>query len=249
MSDIVTLNKKTALVTGAARRMGEAVALGLARANCNVILHYRTSGAAANALAERLRDQGVRAWTSCADLADPAQATQLMDHAIRDAGPIDFLINNAGIFPEQSLRELSPDDVHANIDINAVAPLLLVRRFAAQDREGAVVNFLDARIVDYDREHVPYHLSKRMLYTLTRMMAVEFAPKVRVNAVAPGLVLPPEGKDAGYLEGLKHTNPLNRYGSAGGVVEAVLFLLRSGFVTGQVIFVDGGRHLRGGLYG
>ncbi|MFW6158915.1 MAG: SDR family oxidoreductase, partial [Planctomycetota bacterium] len=119
----------------------------------------------------------------------------------------------------------------------------------AQGRDGAIVNFLDTRVVAYDREHVAYHLSKRMLFSLTRMMALEFAPAVRVNAVAPGLILPPPGRDRAYLERLKSSNPLNRVGTLGQVTEAVLFLLGNEFVTGQVVFVDGGQHMNGRTYG
>jgi pteridine reductase len=104
---------------------------------------------------------------------------------------------------------------------------------------------LDTRVAGYDRQHVAYHLSKQMLCTLTRMMAVEFAPRIRVNAVAPGLILPPEGKGMDYLEGLKGTNPLNQYGSAEDISAAAVFLIGSAFITGQGIHVDGGRHLKG----
>jgi NAD(P)-dependent dehydrogenase (short-subunit alcohol dehydrogenase family) len=124
----------------------------------------------------------------------------------------------------------------------------LSRRLAAQKRAGSIVNLLDARMLDYDRQHLSYHLSKRALWDLTRIGAIEFAPLIRVNAVAPGLVLPPTGKDTEYLEKLKHTNLLNRYGSPEDVARAVLFLIESPFITGQVIFVDGGRHMRGRVY-
>ena len=133
--------------------------------------------------------------------------------------------------------------------INAWAPFVLGRALARERRGGCIVNLLDSRITDYDAEHAAYHLSKRMLATLTRMMALEFAPRVRVNAVAPGLILPPPGEDDGYLERLKRTNPLERHGEPADVAEAVLFLARSLFVTGQTIFVDGGRHMRGAVYG
>ena len=93
------------------------------------------------------------------------------------------------------------------------------------------------------------HLSKRMLFTLTRMMALEFAPTIRVNAVAPGLILPPPGEDLSYLENLVSNNPLHRVGSVDGITDAVLFLLRSEFITGQVIFVDGGYHMKGCVHG
>ena len=104
-------------------------------------------------------------------------------------------------------------------------------------------------MVDYDRAHAAYHLSKRMLFTLTRMMALEFAPQIRVNAVAPGLILPPPGQDASFLERMASTNPLGRHGDASDVADAVLFLTGAGFVTGQVIYVDGGRHMKGAVYG
>ncbi|MCX5769698.1 MAG: SDR family oxidoreductase [Candidatus Hydrogenedentes bacterium] len=248
-SEAASLHGKTALVTGAAKRLGAATALELARHGANVVIHYGKSQAEANHVAEQISALGVRPWTLPANLGDPEAAEGLFDRAVRLAGPIDILVNNASIFPRTGLATLSAADLHANIDVNALAPLLLSRRFFAQGRPGCVVNFLDARITDYDTEHAAYHLSKRMLFSLTRMMALEFAPAVRVNAVAPGLILPPEGEDQSYLERLAHTNPLGRHGDARDVTDAVLFLIRSEFVTGQVIFIDGGRHMKGALYG
>ena len=244
-----SLNGKVALVTGAAKRLGGAVALALARQGTSVVLHYRTSAGEVEATARAVRDLGVRAWTVRADLAVPEESESLLPRAVEAAAPIDLLVNNAAIFPAGDMRELTAEKLQANVNVNALAPFLIARRFAEQGRSGAIVNFLDARIAGHDPEHAAYHLSKRMLFTLTRMMAVEFAPQVRVNAVAPGLILPPAGKGEGYLEALASTNPLHRYGSAEDVAEAVVFLLRSDFVTGQVLFVDGGRRLRGSMYG
>jgi NAD(P)-dependent dehydrogenase (short-subunit alcohol dehydrogenase family) len=240
---------RIALVTGAAKRLGRAVALALADDGVNVIVHYSGSQAAAEATARDIRRRRRKAWTIRADLADPQQTEGLLPAAVKLAGPIDYLVNNASIFTPSLLTDFTLEDLRANVQINALAPLVLARAFAAQKREGAVVNFLDARIADYDREHVAYHLSKRMLHALTKMMALEFAPRVRVNAVAPGLILPPPGKTAAYLRKLVHTNPLRRIGTPEGVAAAVVFLLRSEFVTGQVIYVDGGRNLKGCVYG
>jgi hypothetical protein len=245
----MSLAGKTALVTGAAKRLGRATALTLAHEGVNVVLHCRTSTKAAEELADAGRALGVKAWTLTADLASPGAAQSLVERALDMAGPLDFLINNASVFPTSAMADVSVENVHASVDLNALAPFLAARRFAEQRRDGAIINFLDARIVDYDREHVAYHLSKRMLFELTRMMALEFAPAIRVNAVAPGLILPPAGKDESYLASLAHTNPLNRYGGVDDVTSAVVFLLQSPFITGQVIFVDGGRHLRGNMYG
>ncbi|NQV31372.1 MAG: SDR family oxidoreductase, partial [Phycisphaeraceae bacterium] len=130
-------------------------------------------------------------------------------------------------------------------------PLALSRAFAAQGQltSGHIINMLDSRVQDYYKLHVPYHLSKRSLLALTRMLAIELAPGVAVNAVAPGLILAPEGKGDEYLQALAHTNPLNRSGGPQDICEAVLFLLRSEFITGQIIYVDGGRHMKGHMYG
>lgn len=240
---------KTALVTGAARRIGRAVALSLAAEGVHVVVHYRASRDEAEDAAIGIRATGVNAWTIQADLHDPAEAEKVLPRAVEVAGQIDLLINNASIFTKSRVTEFTFEDLVDNVRVNAVAPLLIARAFAGQGGQGAIVNFLDTRIADYDAEHAAYHLSKRMLFTLTRMMALEFAPGIRVNAVAPGLILPPAGEDVSYLEGLASTNPLHRVGCLEDVTEAVLFLLRSAFVTGQVIFVDGGRHLRGCVYG
>jgi len=243
------LQGRTALITGAAQRIGRAVATVLAREGVNVVIHYRTSTEQAEATASELRGVGVNAWTLAADLADPNEAANLLRRAEEEAGPVDLVVNNASIFPESTLTTLSPDDVHANVAVNALSPFVIARSLHDTGRAGAVVNLLDCMVADYDSKHVAYHLSKRMLYSFTRMMAVEFAPRVRVNGVAPGPTLPPAGKDESYLAGLASSNPLNRYGTPEDVAAAILFLLKSTFITGQVIFVDGGRSLRGAMYG
>ena len=240
---------RTALVTGAGKRIGRAVALALAEAGAGVVVHYGRSSREAEQTAEAIREKGVEAWTLQADLSDPAEAEGLFARAVEAAGPIELLVNGASIFPMSQLATFSVEELSRNVQINAMAPLQIGRAFAAQGREGAIVNFLDSRIMDYDEEHAAYHVSKRALFTLTRMMAREFAPTIRVNAVAPGLILPPDDKPEGFFERLADTNLLERVGTVGGVVDAVLFLLRAAFVTGEVLFVDGGRRLRGSMYG
>lgn len=239
---------KTALVTGAGKRIGRATALALADAGANVVVHYRCSAQAAAGVCRAVRQRGVQAWAFAENLSDEGAGERLFAQAADAAGPIDILVNNASVFDEDTLRDVTDEALKTSVQLHAVAPLALSRCMAAQGREGVIVNLLDARMVDYDRQHVSYHLSKRMLYALTRTMALEFAPLVRVNGIAPGLILPPEGKDKSYLEALASTNPLHTYGSLDAVTEALLFLLHSRFVTGQVIFVDGGRHLRGNVY-
>jgi len=243
------LSGQTALVTGSARRIGRVIALALAREGVHVVVHYNTSAEAAEATAEEIRSTGVSAWTVQADLASPSQPERLFARAAELAGSIDILVNNASVFPESRLEDVTAEELARNVNLHAFAPLALGRALAARRRGGSIVNLLDARIVDCDAAHVAYHLSKRMLYALTRMMALRFAPDVRVNAVAPGLILPPAGSDESRLHRLAETNPLRRWGEPEDVAAAVVFLLRSGFITGQVIFVDGGRHMKGRVYG
>jgi pteridine reductase len=249
MAGAAELNGQVALVTGAAKRIGRAIALALAEAGADVAVHYRRTQREAEELCERIRERGRRAWAVQADLESPVAAETLFSRVAESAGAVDLLVNNASVFPEDTVLDFTPEQLHACVAVHSVAPLLLARRMAAQGRPGCIVNLLDARVVDYDRLHAAYHLSKRMLMSLTSMLALELAPGIRVNAVAPGLILPPEGKPDDYLERLAHTNPLNAYGDPEDIASAVLFLVQSRFVTGQVIYVDGGRHLKGRVYG
>ena len=242
------LTGKTALVTGAAKRLGFQIALTLAEAGVRVVAHYHHSQDQADALVHRIEKGGGRAWALQADLADEEQTLALIDSARAQAGPIDFLINNASVFEKETLWQTTPQSLQKNMQIHAYAPLELARQFAKQKRPGQILNILDSRVHDYDRDHVAYHLSKRALQSLTRMLAVELAPTVVVNAVAPGLILPPEGEDADYLERLAHTNPMNCWGHPQDVADAVRFLLQTRFTTGQTLYVDGGRNLRGKMY-
>lgn len=234
---------------GGALRLGQAISSALAAEGMHILVHYHTSQDTAEDLADTLRKTGVKAWTLSADLESSEEAGRLVDRTLKLCGKLDFIINNASIFPKDTLDDLSVENLFRNISINALAPFIIARSFAARSESGCVVNLLDARITDYDREHVSYHLSKRMLSSLTQMMAAEFAPAVRVNAVAPGLILPPAGEDASYLDALKDTNYLKRVGAPDDVCRAVLFLLTSEFLTGQTLYVDGGRHMKGNFYG
>ncbi len=250
--DSTSLSGTLAFVTGGGKRIGRSIALALARAGADVVVHYHRSPSAAHRTADDVRALGRSAWTVPGDLGDPQQVESLLPAARDVAGgrPIGLLVNNASIFPEGGLLTFTPEDLAQNVQVNALAPLVLARAMAGQGGEGHVVNLLDSRVVDYDRTHVPYHLSKRMLLSLTRMLAVELAPLVRVNAVAPGLILPPPGvEDEEYLRRLEHTNPLHAHGSPEDIARAAVFLAESPFITGQVIFVDGGRHLKGNFYG
>lgn len=246
---MIDLTNNVALITGGAKRLGRATALALANAGVDIVIHYRNSEQEASELASTIEASGQKAWVLRADLKNSSEAEALYGRAVDAAGRVDFVINNASFFHEDTVLDFELAQLMENINVHAAAPLLLARAQAKAGTPGAIVNFLDARMVDYDRNHAAYHLSKRMLLTLTRMLAIELAPAIRVNGIAPGLILPPTGKDETYLESLAHTNPLNRYGAREDIAAAVLFLLGSDFMTGQVLFVDGGRHMAGTMYG
>ena len=246
----------TALVTGAGQRLGRAIAEALAARGADLVLHYHSSASEAEELARKLRGAGGRAWTVQADFAEPEAAEALLEAARglaaegRAEGRIDWLVNSASLYDPDRLPDLRLQDLDRQLRVNALAPFLLCRAAARQPGPGgAMVNLLDCRLGEHDPARVSYSVSKRLLFDLTRRLAVELAPAWRVNAVAPGVILPPRGRTRAELERLKDSNLLRRWGEPEDVTRAVLFLLESGFVTGQVLFVDGGRFLKGGLYG
>lgn len=245
------LSGQAALVTGAGKRIGSIVATRLAAAGCDVAIHHRASRKEADALAKALRKHGVETAPVEADLADAADRKGLVAAAGKALGKrLTLLVNNASTFPPRRLSELTWPTLKEDLEVNAWAPFELAMALAAQlpaGSRGNVVNFLDARIVDEDRRHVGYHLAKRMLADLTHLLALELAPKVAVNAVAPGPTLPPVGSSEAegerMLARLKRKVPLQRLPEAEDLADAVLYLASSRSVTGQVLFVDGGRHL------
>lgn len=234
---------KTALVTGAARRLGFAVCMALAQEGVNIIVHHRESRREAIDLCQQLKALGVSAWTVKADLEDIDACSQLIDSAYETAGPIHFLINSAAIFSPSRLIDFRLEEMQKSLQVNAWAPLLLSRAFVQRMGRGHIINFLDSKIAGYSWNHLAYHLSKQMLSVLTRMMALQWAPDVRVNAIAPGLILPAEGQKPAELESLKETVPLRRIGDPRDISEAVIFLLKSHYMTGQILFIDGGWNL------
>jgi NAD(P)-dependent dehydrogenase (short-subunit alcohol dehydrogenase family) len=243
-----SLAGKTALVTGAARRLGRAMALALAGQGARVVVHHNRSEAEAAGLCDEIRRLGGSAWSLQADLADPSSAAKLFQDAVAQAGEIGILVNNASLYERDTLWDATEESILLNLRVHALAPLTLAREMARQGGEGHIVNLLDTRVTVYDREHASYHISKRVLATLTRMLALELAPRIAVNAIAPGLILPPAGEDETYLRSLAHANPLNRWGEPKDIADAMLFLLGSRFVTGQILYVDGGYHMKGHMY-
>jgi NAD(P)-dependent dehydrogenase (short-subunit alcohol dehydrogenase family) len=245
----------TYLITGSAVRIGRSIALKAASEGSNIIIHFNKSRQPAKDLAAEVEKLGVKAFLLSSDLQDPHQAAKTVEDAWQLAGSIDVLVNNASIFDKLKLFEFTADDLVNNVMLHAYSPLVMSKKFADLNKTRApktrpvIINMLDTRIIDNDKEHIPYQLSKRMLFSLTKLLAIELAPAIRVNAVAPGLILPPAGQDISYLEKLRDRNVLHDIGNPDYVSDAVSYLVHAQFVTGQVIYIDGGRHLNGNIFG
>jgi pteridine reductase len=238
------LEGKVALVTGASKRIGRALAVALAEEGVHIVAHDRR-----NLEEETIKvcgevvDCGAKSWPVMADLEKPEEYETLIARALRAAGSLDILVNNASIFLPSTIMDVGFGDVMQHVHVNAWTPFVLSREFARLVGRGKIINLLDTKIRGYEGAHVAYVLSKQMFATLTLMCAMEFSPGITVNGVAPGLILPPAGKDEGYLEQLAKSVPLERHGGPDDIADAVIYLLKSDFVTGQILYVDGGRHL------
>ncbi len=238
-----TLAGMTALVTGAGKRIGRAMARALAREGVNIIIHYNTSEEEARGAASELEGLGVKTWTVKADFGNPAEYVDLIERCRKLAGGFDVLVNSASVFPRSTINTIEYGGFLECMQVNAWVPFVLGREFAKHSGKGSIVNLIDSRISGFDFTHVGYLWSKHILYEMTRLMAVEFAPGVTVNGINPGLILPPPGRSTGYLEKMKNTVPMKRHGDPEEIADAVVFLARNDFITGEVICIDGGRHL------
>ena len=241
---LVNLQGQTALVTGAGKRVGRAIALALAVEGVNVAVHYSRSATEAEQTAAEIATQGVQSWTVQADFGQPQGAVGLVGRVLELAGALDLVINSAGTFLPHRLDEVTWEGYLAEFAVNAWAPFVISREFAEQVGRGCVVNFLDCRIHGHSVAHVSYLWTKQLLAEMTTMLALRYAPQVRVNGVAPGLILAPPDEDDSALDRLVGQVPLKRRGEVEDLVSATLFLVKNDYFTGQVLYVDGGWHLK-----
>jgi pteridine reductase len=240
------LNGKAALVTGAAHRVGRALAIALARAGADVAIHYHSSADDARATAREVEDLGRRAVPLSADLADAVAAAALPDRAAGELGGLDVLVNSASLFESAPLLEVSAEDWDRVMAVNLRAPFLLTRSAAPflEEAGGVVINIADLAGLQAWPAFPHHGVSKAGLIHLTRVSARSLGPRVRVNCVVPGTVLPPDDYTDEQIAASVERTVLKQVGSPRDVEEAMLFLIRSEFATGSVVVVDGGRMLR-----
>jgi NAD(P)-dependent dehydrogenase (short-subunit alcohol dehydrogenase family) len=241
---------KTVLITGGSHRIGKAIALSFAAEKANCVIHCLPKNRErADALSAEIKALGVKAHVLSADFSKPAGTRKIFPSLQKKGIRIDYLIHNASVFEKSRLLEITTEQLSYDLSVNTFSALILAQGFVGQTRNGVIINILDTRISGYDREYTGYLLSKTMLSRLTRLMAVEFAPGIRVNAVAPGIILPPEGKNSAYLKKIQKRTLLGRHGTTGHVTDSILFLVKNDFITGETLFVDGGEHLKQGHNG
>jgi len=235
---------KNILITGSARRIGRHLALTVAQAGANVIVHHAHSADEAQEICTQIRSLGVDANAIKADLNDPGEASSLVT-AASCYGPVDMVVNNAAIFKSFGPLETSLKEWQEHLNINLTAPFLISKAFAASlspQQTGRIVNILDWRALRPGADHFPYTISKAGLAALTQSMAVALAPQITVNGLAFGAILPPS--DGAALEGILDQVPAQRWAELTEVGESLLFLLTGpSYITGEIIHLDGGRHL------
>jgi len=242
------LKSKTALVTGAAIRVGKTIAEALAREGCNIVLHFGHSAKDAEKTALYIRDlYNVEVVTIQADLSSGGDISGIYDKLSRADIHLDILVNSAALFTESSLVSTTEEMWDNEFSVNLKAPFLLSKYFVKQlpeGQKGQIINMLDARSNRAGTDHFAYRLTKAALATMTQNLALELAPEIQVNGVALGAILPPPGKDTSHLNKIVQKRvPLKRSGSAEIVAENIIHLLKSEFLTGVILPIDGGEFL------
>jgi len=234
---------KTAMVTGGAVRVGRALTLALARCGANVVVHYNSSAGAAKETAAEARALGVEALSVAANLGDPEAVAGLVRTVEGTFGGVDILVNSASPFIRGQLRDTTLAQWHFVLGALLDGPFLLCQAFAPRMIEraaGLIVNILDRSAFTPFPAHLAHSVGKHGLLGLTRSLAIELGPAVRVNAIAPGPVLPPPGYSPEQKERIAKGTLLQRWGAPDDVVKALLYFVDADYVTGDVLFVDGG---------
>ncbi|MFY0614490.1 MAG: SDR family oxidoreductase [Hyphomicrobiaceae bacterium] len=237
---------KCVLITGAAKRIGRALALDFARNGWDVAIHFHSSSADADALVNEIQALGQRAIATRCDLADTAAVCQLLPQCADRLGPISCLVNNASEFRFDSITDLSPEGWDLHLNINLKAPVFLAQALARNlpaGAEGNVINVIDQRVWNLTPEFFSYTVSKAGLWSATRMLAQALAPRIRVNAIGPGPVLKSIHQTPEDFAREEQSTLLERGTTPDEIAHAIHFILSAPAMTGQMLALDGGQHL------
>ena len=237
------MKKRSVLITGSARRIGRETALFLASLGFDIALHYSTSKEAAEDTAIKIRSMNVDCLVYQADLQQKASVLDLIPRVKKDFPNLSLLINNASTFNKAMITETEWELFENHMAINFRAPFFLSRAYALNFSSGHIINILDTKINNNSSLYSSYTLSKKVLAEFTKMAALEFAPSIRVNGLAPGFILLPENHEEGYEKILLRKIPLKKQGEIKNLLDSIGFLLHNEYLTGQIVYVDGGQGL------
>lgn len=237
--------KQTALITGASKRIGKAIAEHLAEKGWNIAIHFNSSEKPAETFIHELSSnypqQKFRAFK--ANLSNIQEVIQLIPKVLGEFSEIQLLVNNASVFDPAYLKKTTVELFDDQMNVNLKAPFFLMRDFEIHCKSGGIINFVDTRVTSNKSNFAAYSLSKKGLWELTKMAALEFAPAIRVNAIAPGVTLAPEDKDDNYLQKLAQNIPMKKPGGLEPILKSIDYILENNHLTGQLIFADGGENL------
>lgn len=236
--------KTYALITGGSDRIGKAVAIHLAKEGYHLVLHYNSAKEKAENLQMHIESTyKVKVELLQNNFLKENDFDRIFEDFKRKSITIEVLVNCASDFIPSSFNERGSELFDKEMTINLKIPYLLTKAFARVFGKGNIINFVDTKVAKNKTVHLDYILSKKLLKDFTKISAVELAPNIRVNAIAPGLILPPEGKDESYLLNLAKDIPLKTIGNLDEILKAFQFILDSYFFTGQILYIDGGEHL------
>jgi len=234
---------KYALVTGSSDRIGKGISLMLAEMGYHILLHYNSSLEKAEMVKAEIEKKGVTARPIRINFLEDNDFDQLFSHLKNEGISIEILVNCASDFRPSGFEDKGSELLNRELKINFENAYLLTKAFARVFESGQIINFIDTKADKNYSTHLDYILSKKLLREFTKLSAVELAPHFRVNGISPGLILPPKGKDESYLMDLAQNIPLKIHGDLEQILKAARFLIESYFVTGQILYIDGGDHL------
>jgi len=234
---------KTAIVTGGSIRIGKSISIKLAEMGYDIALHYNRSVKEANETKQVIESAGANCRLYSFDLSNTEGVESFANKIFSENHDIELLVNNASIFNEIGFLNVTMDDFYREFNINFVSPFFLAREYAKNAGRGMIINLIDARITKVHAAHFVYNLTKKALRDFTLMAAKTLGPDIRVNGICPGPVLPPPGETDEYLKKIADKTPLKITGTPQYIANAVEYLVLNDFVTGEILYVDGGEHL------
>ncbi|MEM9885448.1 MAG: SDR family oxidoreductase [Bacteroidota bacterium] len=237
------IKKQSALVTGSAIRLGKDIALSLAENGYDIAIHCNSSVTVAEETAEEIRGLGSKCAIFQHDLRETNGMKKMMKQVLVLFPRLSVLVNSASAYTQASIMNTTPEVFDQQFDVNIRAPFFMSQAFVKVVGRGNIINIIDNKVGFNQFQYAAYLLAKKSLVDFTKMAALEFAPKVRVNAVAPGVVLPAKTRSKEYIEWRKQSIPLRKQGASKNITDAILSLLKNDFISGQMLVVDGAENI------